>query len=201
MNVTMIRDRIDAIDTAEQHLAAERNTLVTELAEALTTSGLEVVTLHASPRRRTLNGDKIVEGTRCEILEHVHVTPTGGLRMFTVFTDRGAAAGHGIRHIRFSGDDYLTIYRGNFAVEACSADGVVVYSREPDDAEEEVAHRKSLSRLRTYARSQGMRVQVRDRDVALVAPTNDVVHQGDVLSGFMWLLGIDLPIESLEVRS
>jgi hypothetical protein len=36
-----------------------------------------------------------------------------------------------------------------------------------------------------------MRVSVRDREVTLISPMNDAVHEGDVNSAYLWLSGIN----------
>lgn len=60
-----------------------------------------------------------------------------------------------------------------------------------DPEEEEDGHRRAVARLRNMARSEGMRVRVRGLEITLIDPFNNVAHEGDVVTAFAWLLGID----------
>jgi hypothetical protein len=55
----------------------------------------------------------------------------------------------------------------------------------------EEAHRRMTTNLRSRARREHFRVQVRDREVTLISPMNDVVHVGDAMTAHCWLLGVD----------
>lgn len=58
----------------------------------------------------------------------------------------------------------------------------------------EAGHRGSVSRLRNLARKDDLRVRVRDRDITLIDPLGNRVHEGDIISGFAFLLNIDIAI-------
>lgn len=62
----------------------------------------------------------------------------------------------------------------------------------PVEGDSESAHCRSVSRLRTLARREELRVQVRDHEVVLLDPLGNDLHRGDVLSGFAFIVGIDL---------
>lgn len=88
----------------------------------------------------------------------------------------------------FSGPG-LVIERGRFKVLLVDGNEVLV-ARVPDDhADEEAAHKRAVSRLRTLAKSEGMRVRTRDREVDIIDPFNSTAHSGDVSSAFKWLMG------------
>jgi hypothetical protein len=60
------------------------------------------------------------------------------------------------------------------------------------EVDEEAKVKRAIGRLRNRARTEHMRVQVRDRAITLISPMNDVVHEGDVNSAMLWLCGIDV---------
>ncbi|HWL79240.1 hypothetical protein [Microbacterium sp.] len=84
----------------------------------------------------------------------------------------------------------ITVHHGPHRVML--VDGRDVLAVKDEDAESEAAHRRSVARLRTLARHDDLRVRVLDHDIALVDPLDNVVHEGDVLSAFAWILDIDL---------
>lgn len=72
---------------------------------------------------------------------------------------------------------------------------------------EEVGHRRSVGRLRNMAKTEGMSVRVRGLDVTLIDPFNNVAHEGDIITAFAWLHGIDYtagadsPVEQARLKS
>ncbi|WP_396935762.1 hypothetical protein [Mycolicibacterium sp.] len=59
-------------------------------------------------------------------------------------------------------------------------------------ADPEGDHRRSIGRLRSLARQDDLRVRVRDREVSLIDPFDTVVHAGDVVTAFAFLLNLDI---------
>lgn len=49
---------------------------------------------------------------------------------------------------------------------------------------------RAVARLRSVAAREYMRVSARDRVVTLKSPMNDIVHEGDITSAYLWLHGI-----------
>lgn len=95
-------------------------------------------------------------------------------------------------YARSSGD--IALNRGLYEVVAIGAvddDYEPTLIAKTTDVLEEAGHGRALTRLRNLARRDHMRVQVRDRQVTLLSPMNDVVHVGDVTSATLWLLGVD----------
>lgn len=82
------------------------------------------------------------------------------------------------------------IHKGTF-VCTLSDDGLMVVAkvRELEPSREQFG--RAVARLRAQARSEHMRVSVRDRDVSLISPMNDLVHSGTVTTAALWLCGID----------
>ncbi|WJL95874.1 hypothetical protein QSU92_01205 [Microbacterium sp. ET2] len=68
-----------------------------------------------------------------------------------------------------------------------SRDVLLVRTRAETDQE----YRRAVGRLRTQARHDGIRVHVRDREVALEDGMGNVLHTGDVETAFFWLFNID----------
>lgn len=64
---------------------------------------------------------------------------------------------------------------------------LLVADTEPTEAQ----FSRAVARVRRLAKSELMRVRVQDRAVTLVSPMGDVVHEGDVVSAFCWISGID----------
>lgn len=87
----------------------------------------------------------------------------------------------------------LHIIRGSFTVAIVDGDTLLAVSK--SDVDSEVGHRRSLSSLRRLARRDGIRVQARDQEITLVDLSgNSVLHRGDTVSAFAWLLNIDTAI-------
>jgi hypothetical protein len=91
-------------------------------------------------------------------------------------------------HRRFN--DFWGVYdRGNMVLWDRGLYEVLVVE---DDLALEAKVKRAIGRLRNRARTEHMRVQVRDRAITLISPMNDVVHEGDVNSAMLWLCGIDV---------
>jgi hypothetical protein len=58
---------------------------------------------------------------------------------------------------------------------------------------------RAVSRLRSLAQREHMRVSVHDTAVTIKSPMNDVVHEGDINSAYLWLCGLDQ--EAIEDRT
>lgn len=82
----------------------------------------------------------------------------------------------------------LMIDHGDSEVLLVDGDKMLV-AETPDLGDTEAPHRKAIARLRTLARSHGMTVSVRDREVTLIDLMNNRPHIGDVFSAFKWLTG------------
>jgi hypothetical protein len=61
-----------------------------------------------------------------------------------------------------------------------------------DHDNEQADHHRAVARLRTAARRENFRVQLREREVTLVNPTNHAAHIGSVTTAFGWLLGLEV---------
>ena len=85
----------------------------------------------------------------------------------------------------------LHIAHGTYSILLRDVDSLLI-ARIPDADDDERGHRLAVSRLRTLARKDDMRVQVSDRDITLVDPMETVVHEGTVVTAFAFLLGIEL---------
>lgn len=86
-------------------------------------------------------------------------------------------------------DTGLYIDHGVFEVILCDEDSVLV--AKPDQDDDEDLYRRAVARLRTLARNEAMRVRTCDRQIEIVNPFNTVMHTGDVVSAFKWLMGIE----------
>lgn len=84
---------------------------------------------------------------------------------------------------------HLIIGLGPHVVDAVT--GAVVIVRPLPQAPEDEARnfRMAVRRLRTLARGELMRVRVRDREVDLIDPGNNVAFRGTVNGAFAWLCG------------
>lgn len=87
-------------------------------------------------------------------------------------------------------DDEVTVYRGRYEVLVVDSDYALL-AKTFDDENEPAGHARAVGRLRRLAKQEHMRVRVRDRDVTVLSPMNDVVHEGDVVTAYLWLAGID----------
>lgn len=111
---------------------------------------------------------------------------------------RVTAARQWMEHLRENDDrwgayDYgsdVYVCRGLY--EVLVIDGKTVLVAEVQERDQEHGHKRAVGRLRRLARAEHMRVQVRDRAVTLISPMNDIVHEGDVNTAYLWLSGVDL---------
>ncbi|PVE95013.1 hypothetical protein DC434_13900 [Microbacterium sp. TPD7012] len=85
----------------------------------------------------------------------------------------------------------LWLHRGTYVcVLADDEDAVIVSAMKFNPISAERIAR-AASRLRGLARREHMRVSIRDTSVIVKSPMNDVVHEGDITSAYLWLCGID----------
>lgn len=122
---------------------------------------------------------------------------------YTTLTDgrpgwHRVSATHRWSEYRLADDDRWGVYEYGCQAHLCRGvyevlvvDGAAALVAKAQGMDEEPGHKKAVGRLRRLARSENMRVSVRDRAVTLISPMNDVVHEGDVNSAALWLLGVD----------
>lgn len=62
---------------------------------------------------------------------------------------------------------------------------------------DELAHRRSVPKLRTWAAKSGLRVRARGDHMQLIDPLGYVAHEGTIASAFRWLCGYENPAEEV----
>lgn len=82
----------------------------------------------------------------------------------------------------------VIVNRGQYEVLLADDQDILLVRTHRETDEE---HRRAVSRLRTQARHDGIRVLVRDRTVTLDDGMGNALHTGDVVSAFLWLFNID----------
>ena len=98
--------------------------------------------------------------------------------------------------------DLLKVDRGVFEVvlvEATGLGGARVHAVRVTEPDPDEGHAAAVAQLRRMARHDELRIQVRDRDVRVVSPMNEVVHDGTVVSSMAWLMNIDLDMARTDV--
>ncbi|MCR2784075.1 MULTISPECIES: hypothetical protein [unclassified Microbacterium] len=182
--VSSARSRLDDIRSPINDLVERRkNLMITTLAE-LIASGINARICHA-------NYSRVPQvGATGFVVERVAAYPG---RVEHDLSIRPGHPAHGRLPGPYSGTlaNQFFIDWGQHEVILVDDDHsyLVVPTLTPED--EEAGHWRAIGRLRNMAKSECMRVRVRGLDVALIDPFNNVVHEGDIVTAFAWMHGID----------
>ena len=86
---------------------------------------------------------------------------------------------------------YLWIHRGTYVCVLADDESAIIISaaKTRPASGDQVA--RAASRIRNLARREHMRASIQDTRVTLTSPMNEVVHEGDIISAFLWLCGLD----------
>jgi len=171
-----LRARLLALDTEAQRLTQERQAAFVAAESALRDAGHEC---YIVPRRKT------IDHAAKKACDTVHITilyGPGGHAIMIDFPHGVDAAGP--RHV--GGNVYDA--RGDFAVIAEDEDHMLVARRV---SLSDVTHRRTIGRLRAFARPASLRVQLKGQEVTLIDPVDTEVWTGNVTSAFLWLAGLD----------
>ncbi|WP_137771907.1 MULTISPECIES: hypothetical protein [unclassified Microbacterium] len=86
---------------------------------------------------------------------------------------------------------YLWIHRGTYVCVLADDESAIIISaaKTRPASGDQVA--RAASRIRNLARREHMRASIHDTRVTLTSPMNEVVHEGDIISAFLWLCGLD----------
>lgn len=114
---------------------------------------------------------------------------------FEYFAPHARSRSTGIRLI----DGALTIYHGTHQLVAADGRKTIVVPLQGADGFED-GHRSTIRSLRTIARREGMRISVRDRDIALLDPMGTILHSGTAITTLAFIAGIDLAHPAEEIR-
>lgn len=184
------RARLDALRAEIDELVERRKNLVTTTTAELAAAGIETVVIRTHK-------------STWQQFEHWQVGEQASI--YTCIDAEGAreVSHHASRKpwkkenpplVSSPNNGWMFVQRGRFEVvlvDEPPTEGPVdsVWAKIEDPSED--AHRRAISNLRGRARREGYRVQARDRAVSLIDPMNTVVHEGDVITASMWLVGID----------
>lgn len=174
-----LRGRLEEIRAEVEDVLERRNNLFRTARAELIASGIdaEIVSVNAAP------GDKVA------VYEEVWHWPDG--RGDSTHTRASRLGGRRDLWGPYQVTELV------FAFERGVYDVIVVDGRDALVAkvpglDDEPGHRRAVGRLRRLAKSEYMRVRVRDREITLLSPMNDIVHVGDVNTAYAWLCGIEL---------
>lgn len=154
----------------------------------------------------TAQAELIAAGIDCAVVSDVYSKFEAGQRVIlwdechrrdngSVFSQRSITL-EWLEHRREDDDRYgpydygwrTHISHGAYDIVTIEDRKALLVKVEQDD---EAGHKRAVSRLRNRAKAEHLRVRARDQEVALISPMNDVVHEGDVNSAYLWLCGID----------
>jgi hypothetical protein len=101
----------------------------------------------------------------------------------------GEACSYGPRHVPDWGFVGLWVDHGPYEVRDVIDEVLVL---EPvGDGGSEACHARAVSRLRRLAAADGLAVRVRDQGVEIRTASADVLHAGDIVSAYLWILNLE----------
>lgn len=193
--LTAVRERLEAITREQKQLELERRRVLVEERDRWRADGIDAHVVGQCAGRRKLERKHLVS-------------------MFEILSDR---SGEWVRDVSYRniyvGDEphpqwgpyasssggCIWLHRGTYVCVLADEDAVVIARAAKFYPASAAQVSRAGSRLRSLARREHMRVSIHDTAATVISPMNDVVHEGDITSAYLWLLGLDA--SSIEDRT
>lgn len=184
-SLASIRDRFTAITQEQERLDLERRRLLVAERDAWRADGIDA---HIVPQ--PARGTKLARRHLVDMREVL----TGGnewkrdVRYTPIYDGQEPDQTWG-PYARLP--YYLWIHRGTYVCVLADDESAIIVSAAKTRPASGNQVARAASRLRSLARREHMRASIHDTHATLTSPMNDVVHEGDINSAFLWLCGLD----------
>lgn len=191
-SLATIRERFEAITQEQEHLESERRRVLIRTRDEWRAGGIDAHIVTQPHRGRKLERKNLV--SMFEIINDIYRRGEWKRDVTYIKLYEGV---EGVEteekwgpYASATGDCFW-LHRGSYVCVLADDQYAVIAAAAKFYPASGAQVARAGARLRSLARREYMRVSIRDTAVTITSPMNDIVHEGDIFSAYLWLHGLE----------